>query len=150
VVRQQVGYLRYDTPQELACLRELYGHLRLYINFFQPQMKLTSKARQGAKVTKRYDIARTPYRRVLELPEIPEEAKNALRKTYRSLNPVQLKRAIGGCQDRLIAMAKAKNETPKEVSRPPDHPYRKKDVLQAGFEDIFGDATDGWFEDILT
>ncbi len=125
VVRQQVGYLRYDTPQELECLRELYSYLRCYINFFQPQMKLTSKARRGAMVTKRYDTARTPYRRVMESPEIPQEAKDALRKTYRSLNPVQLKRAIGRCQDRLIAIAKSKDQTRKEVSRPPDHPYRK-------------------------
>jgi len=124
VVRQQVGYLRYDTAQELACLRELYGHLRLYINFFQPQMKLVSKVRMGSKLTKRYDTARTPHRRVLDLPEIPPETKDALAETYRSLNPAELKRAIGRCQDQLIAMAKSKAETRKEVSRPPDHPFR--------------------------
>jgi hypothetical protein len=49
VVRQQVGYLRYDTPAELEVLRELYGHLRLYVNFFQPQMKLTQKTREGPR-----------------------------------------------------------------------------------------------------
>jgi len=125
VVRQQVGYLRYDTPQELECLRELYSYLRLYINFFQPQMKLVSKVRDGSKVTKRYDTARTPYRRVLDLPEIPQETKDALSETYRSLNPAELKRAIGRCQDRLIAMAQSKPETRKEVSRPPEHPYRR-------------------------
>ncbi|MBA3728755.1 MAG: integrase [Actinobacteria bacterium] len=125
VVRQQVGYLRYDNAEELECLRELYGHLRLYINFFQPQMKLASKVREGSKVTKRYDIARTPYRRVLALPEVPQEVKDALTETYRSLNPAELKRAIGRCQDGLIAMAKTKTETRKEVSRPPDNPYRR-------------------------
>src|SRR6266508_5304090 len=43
VVRQQVGYGRYDTPEELQALRELYRVLRLYVNFFQPQMKLVAK-----------------------------------------------------------------------------------------------------------
>jgi len=124
VVRQQVGYLRYDTAEELECLRELYRHLRLYINFFQPQMRLVSKVRDGSKITKRYDTARTPYRRVLELREIPGPVKEALTQTYLLLNPAELKRAIGGCQDRLIAMAKSKTETRKEVSRPPDHPFR--------------------------
>lgn len=38
VVRQQVGYLRYETAVELEVLGELYRHLRLYVNFFQPQM----------------------------------------------------------------------------------------------------------------
>jgi hypothetical protein len=124
VVRQQVGYLRYDTPQELECLQELYLHLRLYINFFQPQMKLVSKVRTGSKVTKRYDAARTPYRRVMDLKEIPQSTKDALTETYRSLNPVELKRAIGACQDRLIAMASTKTPR-KEVARPPDHPGRR-------------------------
>jgi hypothetical protein len=123
VVRQQVGYLRYDTAEELACLRQLYGHLRLYINFFQPQMKLVSKARQGSKVTKRYDTARTPYRRLMDLKEIPRPAKEALTETYRSLNPAQLKRDIGACQDRLIALAKAKTNTGREVKRPPNRAY---------------------------
>ncbi len=125
VVRQQVGYLRYDTAEELECLRELYSHLRRYINFFQPQMKLVAKTRQGAKVTKRYDLARTPYQRVMALPEIPGQVKEALTETYRSLNPAQLKRAIGRCQDRLIAMATTKTRPGKEVSRPPDHPFRR-------------------------
>ncbi len=123
VVRQQVGYLRYDTPEELECLRELYSYLRLYINFFQPQMKLVSKVRNGSKLTKHYDTARTPYQRVLEASEIPGPVKEALTETYRSLNPAELKRAIGRCQDRLIAMARTK--TRKEVSRPPDHPFRR-------------------------
>ena len=50
-----------------------YRDLRLYVNFFQPQMKLTSKHRRGAKVSKTFDRARTPYRRVLDAPAVPEE-----------------------------------------------------------------------------
>jgi hypothetical protein len=60
-----VGYVRYDTPAELRCLRDLYRRLRLYVNFFQPQMRLASKTRCGATVTKRYDRARTPYPRTI-------------------------------------------------------------------------------------
>jgi hypothetical protein len=125
VVRQQVGYLRYDTPFELRALRELYGHLRLYVNFFQPQMKLVSKTRRGAKVAKRFDVARTPYQRVLASPHVEEEAKEALRDRYLTLNPAQLKRDIIRCQDRLIELAKTKAETREEVKPPPDHPFRR-------------------------
>jgi hypothetical protein len=70
VVRQQVGYGRYDTPAELEVLSELYGHLRLYVNFFQPQMRLVEKTRREAKVARRY-TARTPYRRVLASLHVP-------------------------------------------------------------------------------
>ncbi len=61
VVRQAVGYARFDTDAEAAALAELYRHLRLLTNFFVPQAKLVSKSRDGAKVTRRYDALATPY-----------------------------------------------------------------------------------------
>ena len=113
VVRQQVGYGRYDTPEELQALRELYRVLRLYVNFFQPQMKLVAKTRRGAKVTKRFDRARTPYQRVLDSSDVDEEAKDRLRATYLSLNPAQLKRDLAARQTRLLQLGKVKPSTGK-------------------------------------
>jgi hypothetical protein len=124
VVRQQVGYLRYDTDEELGALGELYTHLRLYVNFFQPQMKLRSKTRQGARVSKRYDLARTPYQRVMASPFIAPRAKQALTRTYLELNPAELKRRIVSCQDQLLKINRGKPDRGKEVGRPPDHPFR--------------------------
>jgi hypothetical protein len=124
VVRQQVGYLRYDTVDELEVLRELYSVLRLYVNFFWPQQKLVAKTREGSKVRKRYDVARTPYQRLLASPDVSEETKASLTETYLVLNPAELKRRIGALQDRLIEMARSKPQHRKEVSSPPDHPFR--------------------------
>jgi len=118
IVRQQVGYARYDTAEELQCLRELYVHLRLYVNFFQPQMKLTSKTRHGAKLTKRYDTARTPYRRALASEHVSEAAKTELTRTYLSLNPVQLRRAISRCQRRLVDLGRSKPERTNQLRHP--------------------------------
>jgi hypothetical protein len=123
VVRQQVGYLRYDTQQEVKALQELYAHLRLYVNFFQPQMKLVSKTRRGAKVSKKFDAAPTPYQRVLDSSEVDEDAKNTLRQSFIALNPAQLKRDIIRCQDKLISLAKNKTDTRKEVRTPPDRSF---------------------------
>ena len=65
-MRQHVGYARFDTPAELEVpATSSIAILRLYVNFFQPQMKLVSKTRRGATVTKHFDQARTPYRRIL-------------------------------------------------------------------------------------
>jgi hypothetical protein len=75
IVRRAVGYQRYDTELQLRLLNELYATLRLYSNFFQPTMKLTSKERVGSKVTKRYDRAQTPYQRVLVTPRVSKAAK---------------------------------------------------------------------------
>ena len=66
VVRRYVGYYRYDTAEEMKVMNELYRYLEVYRNFFQPVMKLKEKVRVGSKVMKRYDEARTPYRRLLE------------------------------------------------------------------------------------
>jgi len=118
VVRQNVGYLRYDSDVELNMLNELYGYLRLYVNFFQPQMKLAEKTRTGARVYKRYDHARTPYQRLLDF-NIPTKARKALRAQYLELNPVQLKRDIAHRQDQLLEIAKRKDKSKgKEVKAP--------------------------------
>jgi len=124
VVRQQVGYARYDTPAELEALRELYRVLRLYVNFFQPQMKLVSKTRQGAKVTRRFDAARTPYQRVLQSPHLSDQVKRGLRALYVGLNPAQLKRDLATIQAKLVQLSSESAATRKEVKRPPGPPIR--------------------------
>jgi hypothetical protein len=125
VVRQQVGYARYDTSAELEVLRELYGHLRSYVNFFQPQMRLVHKTRRGAKVTKRYDLARTPYQRLLASSDVAPEVKAELTRTYLRLNPAELKRRLTACQGKLLELNRSKTERGKEVSNPPDHPFKE-------------------------
>ena len=75
VVRHTVGYDRLETPEELALLRSIYADLRLYINFFQPVLKLIGKERIDGKTIRTYDRATTPYRRVLALDHLPLSVK---------------------------------------------------------------------------
>jgi len=75
VIRRTVGYGRYDTEKELNLLNQSYSYLRLYVNFFQSVRKLVEKKRIGSKIIKRYDEAKTPYRRLLASPYISEEIK---------------------------------------------------------------------------
>lgn len=49
VVRQFVGYDRFEGERAYRQLVELYRALRLYVNFFQPSMKLQEKQRDGAR-----------------------------------------------------------------------------------------------------
>jgi len=104
-VRQVVGYDRYEGPAAWAALNALYIPLRLYLNFFQPVMVLVEKQRNGAKVKKRYDKAKTPYQRVLDAPEVADEAKERLRQLYPSLNPAELLRQIQVKQTALWKLA---------------------------------------------
>ena len=101
VVRRLIGYDRLDTQAQYILLQSIYQDLRLYSNFFQPVLKLISKERMDNKTIKRYDIAATPYQRVLASNDIPLEAKARLTKLYVQLNPVTLRTTIDQNVDQL-------------------------------------------------
>ncbi len=90
VVRRFAGYQRLDTYGQLKRLNKLYELLSDYQNFFQPVMRLKTKVRDGARVTRKYDKAQTAYQRVLKRKDIPKETKEELRKRYLKLNPKKL------------------------------------------------------------
>jgi hypothetical protein len=94
VVRRLVGYDRYTSKVAYQCLERLYASIRLYLNFFQPTMKLVSKTRHGAKVNKVYDTAQTPYQRLQEAGALTEAKHEELAATYHNLNPVHLLKQI--------------------------------------------------------
>jgi hypothetical protein len=94
VVRHTVGYDRWETEQELVLLESVYDDLRLYINFFQPSVKLIAKEHIGNQIVKRYDTAKSSYQRVLERKDISVEAKARLMNLYVQLNPAEFRRRI--------------------------------------------------------
>ena len=96
-----IGYDRFEGIVPCRILAELYQSLRLYVNFFQPSLKLISKHHEGSKVIKKYDPAKTPYQRVLASETVSKAAKEALRQQYSSLDPVVLLQRIEQLQDQL-------------------------------------------------
>jgi hypothetical protein len=94
VVRHVIGYDRLESQEQHALLVSIYRDLRLYVNFFQPVLKLIAKQRIGNKLVRKYDIARTPYQRVMERQDVPLARKTQLLNAYLHLNPVQLRQRI--------------------------------------------------------
>jgi len=104
VPRRLIGYDRYSSKEAYEQMARLYGYVRLYVNYFQPVSKLIEKERDGAKVKKKYDEAKTPYQRLLASDVFDqldrEEAgqgevrREVLAKLYASLNPAKLRRQI--------------------------------------------------------
>lgn len=90
VVRRFVGYDRYEGQGARWLLADLYQVLRLYVNFFQPSMKLVEKRREGSKIIKTYDEARTPCERLLASDQVEKSVKKELRDQYATLDPVFL------------------------------------------------------------
>lgn len=116
VVRRYVGYMRYEGEEQVALLNELYDQLRLFINFFQPSMKLIEKVRQGSKVKKRYDEPKSPYQRVLASDHADEILKEKLRQQFEELNPVELHRKINTLQEKLWDSVRRNGAQPMGVA----------------------------------
>ena len=64
------------------------------------------KIRNGAKTTRHYRSALTPYRRVLACPEIDAHVKKRLADLYAKLNPADLKRRIDSLRRELYRSVK--------------------------------------------
>jgi hypothetical protein len=105
IVRQIVGYDRYEGEEAYDALSALYLPVRWQTNYFQPSVRLISKLREGSKVTKRYDVAQTPYQRMLTAPEVTDDVKARLGDAYRLLNPAAIHRELTGGQQRLWRLA---------------------------------------------
>ena len=125
-VRKTLGYLRYDTDQELILMNSLYEkELRLYKNFFSPVMKLVSKERIAGKVKRKYDTPKTPYQRLLGSGQISDEKKKELQIIYRSLNPAELKRKI---EEKTHSLYRAYEEKKRTTEANPSKKQRPRSV----------------------
>jgi transposase InsO family protein len=106
-VRRVVGYDRYSSREAHAALRALYPALSAWLNLLQPLQKLTSKERHGAKLVRRYDLARTPYRRLLLSGLADEGAQRALARYFDAVNPVALRREVECAVERVWSTAES-------------------------------------------
>jgi hypothetical protein len=94
-VRQLLGYDRFDKPELVALINDLYKNaFSLSANYFCPTLKLKEKQRVNSKYIKKYYPPKTPYQRLLDSEHITPEAKQLLSLSYQSLNPFKLKKTI--------------------------------------------------------
>ena len=102
LVRRHIGYRRLDTAEQLCRLKEVYGVLRLLVNFFEPSAKLQRVRTDDGKSKKVYDKPTTPYRRVQESDDVDQEAKDRLETEFLKLNPVALRNRLKTLKRTLI------------------------------------------------
>lgn len=122
VVRRLLGYGRYESEEALKQLNVVYELLRIWINHWQPAMKLIGKEREGAKVTKRYDVAQTPFRRVLAADVVSEEVRRRLEGEHGSRGPTALRRELDTVREGLWRLQEAKryDQAPDSVGPGPE------------------------------
>jgi hypothetical protein len=105
VVRKIIGYERFSSRQAFETLENIYVMLRLYVNFFQPVLKLVHKSGHGARVHKEYDTARTPYQRLLSSGALSPDSHCLLAGIYDALNPVTPRAQIIRTAEHLWTLA---------------------------------------------
>jgi len=116
VVRTVVGYHRYDTAAELLLLNKIWLLQSKITNFFLPQQKLLSKVRDGAKITKKYDVPTTPHRRAERHAAVSTEDKTIMNDVLVELNPAAIQRQIQALTAELLTLTTSKAAA---IGKPP-------------------------------
>src|SRR3989441_4890496 len=105
IVRQVVCYDRFVGEHAYRQLTELYRALRLYVNCFQPSMKLLSKERDGKKIRCVYDPAKTPLQRLLLSGILPVQKQQELSEVAHALDPIHLFQQVVQLQQAVFRCA---------------------------------------------
>ena len=77
---------------------------------------MSSKEREGGRVQRHYEVARTPYERILESTEISEHSKLTLIEQFRTQDPLSLLAEIEVLQNEFWLTAVAPVRQPRQMS----------------------------------
>jgi hypothetical protein len=101
VVRRLIGYDRFEGGHSWRLLSMPYEVARLYINFFQPSLKLSHKERDGGSVKRLYEPAATAYQRILGSSNVSTIKKDELTALFNTLDPLRLLEELERLQQQL-------------------------------------------------
>lgn len=106
LIRQFLGYDRFEDQRMVALLNDLYTHQwRLLINFFLPSSKLVSKKPLRSKIVKHFDDPQTPYQRLLRSNVLSASKTKDLEQLFKTLDPFQLQNTITKKINRIVSLA---------------------------------------------
>jgi transposase InsO family protein len=124
-VRKLMGWERYDTVKAVESMNELYrNELRVWLNVFQPSVKLLRKVRVGSRVRRVYEAAQTPLDRVRASEVGQAQALARLQTQQKSLDPFELSHRIEDKLGALYELAQRKLSPSRSADRrPPARQY---------------------------
>ena len=94
-VRKFLGWDRYDTQEALEAINDLYkNELALFMNYFQPSVKLIKTIRIGSRKKRIYDSPQTPLDRLLGSKNVDQDKLEQLKTLRESLDPFVLSEKI--------------------------------------------------------
>lgn len=117
VVRQYLGYERFEDPKIVALMNDLYTtEWRLLLNCFMPSVKLIEKRREKSKIIKRHDPHTTPLARVLASPHVNPQTKQQLALLAKKLNPFELQSRVSTKIKRILRLATVASQGVRKAS----------------------------------
>jgi hypothetical protein len=94
-VRTFLGWHRWESPEALCALNELYAQELLWFqNLFQPSTKLKTKVHIGSKIHRTYDRPQMPLDRLIACGVFHRAKVKALRELCHRLDPFELSEAV--------------------------------------------------------
>jgi hypothetical protein len=124
-VRKILGYLRYDSPQALDPINDLYQHeLRVLQNLFLPSMKLTEKVR-AAPSSNAAMTSRSPLDRLLACPQADPAKLQELKKLRETTDPFKLAKTIEQKLERVYQLANQRVSPSPKILQPTSQPLTR-------------------------
>jgi hypothetical protein len=120
LVRAYVGDIRLATVAQTQALENIYHHLWLFNNCFQPSLRLFSKqsipadAYHPARIRRRYS-ARTPWQRICAAKVLGDDVHDMLQLRINLTNPSVLRRQIYADLDALYSLPAKSSPEPENV-----------------------------------
>ena len=111
--------------------------VRLYVNCFQPSMKLQTKQREGSKIHRTYDQAQTPMQRLLASGMLPQSRQQEFLHLTQALDPLRLLRQLEQLQKALWRHASKPGEVSPSQEVPSTLPFSAKECAE---EKVPGDG----------
>ena len=141
-VRKLLGWDRYDCFDALEAINGLHrNELRLWLNLYQPSVKLVKKTRVGSKLRRVYDAPQTPLERVASSPQANSARVAELKDLRKSLDPFRLAKVIDQKLERIYKLTN-RRLSPK--------PMKKNQIIASGRGKGCGKAAPGKSNDRIS
>jgi hypothetical protein len=123
-VRKFMGWDRYDTQEALEALNDLYDNeLCLFMNLFQPSVKLQKVIRKGSRKKRVYDDPQTPLDRLLSSKHVDKEKLTEFVALRESLDPFSLSERLNEKLEHIWSLAHYR-------AKPPDKEKKEEEKIE--------------------
>lgn len=110
-VRKLLGWDRYDSPQALQAIYELYrNELRCLMNLFQPSVRKLKTQRLGSKLKHFYDKPKTPLDRLIASKKADSMKLAQLTALREQIDPFDLSHTVNHKLEQIWRLAHHRNQ----------------------------------------